>query len=260
MDYDRMVDSVKRKYGWAADTPDFRDLNLTAIMPKAVKLPSIVDLRPNCSPVEDQGAVGSCTANALVGAIEYLMLKDKHPFVNMSRLFVYYNERAMEGTVGQDAGAQIRDGIKTLAKKGICSEELWPYIPVKFKNKPSAVCYKQALDYQITSYARINTLNEMMSCLASGFPFVFGFAVYESFESPEFAKTGILNMPDKSERMLGGHAVMCVGYRQDTKRFLVRNSWGVGFGMGGYFTMPFEYLESRELSDDLWCIRMGENM
>jgi C1A family cysteine protease len=255
-----MADNVKRKYGWTADTPDFRDLNLSAVMQPAVTLPPVVDLRTNCSPVEDQGAVGSCTANALVGAVEYLMIKDKHPFVNMSRLFIYYNERAMEGTVGQDAGAQIRDGIKTLAKKGVCSEKLWPYVPAKFKNKPTKVCYKQALDYQITAYARLNTLDEMLSCLASGFPFTFGFSVYESFESQEVARTGVVNMPSTTERMLGGHAVLAVGYRQDTKRFLVRNSWSQNWGQKGYFTMPFDYLSDRNLSDDAWVIRMGEQM
>ena len=255
-----MVDSVGRKYGWTPDLPDHRDFNLCKVMAPVASLPKIVDLQPICSPVEDQGSVGSCTGNALAGGIEALMVKNKKPFMNVSRLFIYYNERAKEGTVGQDAGAQIRDGVKTLAKYGVCSEALWPYIPAKFKNKPSKVCYKQALDYQITSYARLNTLNDMMSCLASGFPFVFGFSVYEGFESPEVAQTGIVNMPKSGERMLGGHAVLAVGYRQDEDRFLVRNSWGTGWGMKGYFTMPFDYLTNRDLSDDFWVIKMGENM
>ena len=147
----------------------------------------------------------------------------------------------------------IRDGIKTLHKDGVCAEPLWPYDIKKFSMKPALACYKMAKKRRIESYHRIATLNEMLSCLTEGFPFVFGFAVYESFESPETARTGIAQMPKKDERMLGGHAVCAVGFDQKTKRFLIRNSWGTGWGMEGYFTIPFQYLET--LADDFWTIR-----
>lgn len=244
-------------YGWVPDLPDQRDFLYRAIRMAPTVLPHDVDLRPDCSPVEDQGNLGSCTANALVGALEFLELKAKEPLVDLSRLFVYYNERVIEHTVKTDSGAMLRDGIKTLAKQGVCSEKRWPYIITKFAVKPTPKCYKEAASHTITSYHRILTLDEMLSCLAEGFPFVFGFTVYESFESETVARTGTVPMPQPGERVLGGHAVLAVGYDEGTKRFLVRNSWGTGWGVGGYFTMPFAYLSDRNLSDDFWTIRAG---
>jgi C1A family cysteine protease len=223
-------------------------------------LPARADLRPICPPVEDQGQLGSCTAHALTGALETLENKDKLPLVQMSRLFVYYNERAIEHTITQDSGAMVRDGIKALVKQGCCAESKWPYAVSKFTSKPTAACYKDGMDHQITSYQRIDTLDQMRACLAAGFPFVFGFTVYESFESQAVAKTGTVNMPKTTERPLGGHAVLAVGYDDKAKRFTVRNSWGPGWGIKGYFTVPYAYLESRDLADDFWTIRRGEKM
>ena len=247
-------------YGWVPDIPDNRDVMFRKVYKVPAKLPATVDLRPRCSPVEDQGQLGSCTANALVGALEFLMLKDNKSFRDMSRLFVYYNERVIEHTVSEDSGAMLRDGIKTLVKQGTCREKLWPYDVAKFTKKPTPACYKQALDYQITSYQRIDAVDEMRSCLAAGFPFVFGFSVYESFESEEVAKTGVVKMPGRKEKMVGGHAVMAAGYDHGKKRFIVRNSWGTEWGMKGYFTMPYQYLANRNLSDDFWTIRAGEGI
>jgi len=248
---------VKRIYGWKPDLPDIRDHMYGDVQPtKPIALPPSVNLSPNCSPVEDQGSLGSCTANALVGALEYIEQKDKCVFVDLSRLFVYYNERKLEGTVNQDSGAQIRDGIKTLASQGICSEKNWPYMVSKFTNKPTTACYKEGLLHTITSYQRINNLNDMKTCLASGYPFVFGFTVYESFESQEVATTGILPMPSSSERVVGGHAVCCVGYDDSKKMVLVRNSWGVDWGLKGYFWMPYNYISNNNLATDMWKINI----
>jgi C1A family cysteine protease len=166
----------------------------------------------------------------------------------------------IEGTVKSDSGAMIRDGIKTLKKQGVCSEIKWPYVISKFAVKPKSACYKEALNHQITSYHRILTLNEMRACLAEEFPFVFGFTVYESFESQEVARTGIVNMPQPNEGTLGGHAVLAVGYDDSEKRFIVRNSWGTDWGQKGYFTIPYDYVADRNLSDDFWTIRKGEKM
>jgi len=249
----------KPGYGWVPDLPDHRDLLYSQIAPAAV-LPPSVDLRPICSPVENQGQLGSCTANALAGALEFLERKDNIKFVDLSRLFIYYDERAIEHTVKSDSGAQIRDGVKTLAKQGVCPEKEWPYNPAKFAVKPSAKCYADALQHQITSYHRILTLDEMRNCLAAGFPFVFGFTVYESFESQQVAQSGVLNMPQPGEKVLGGHAVVAVGYNDSEKRFVIRNSWGTSWGQQGYFTMPYDYLTNRNLSDDFWTIRRGEHM
>jgi len=246
--------AVKHGYGWMHDLPDQRDFLYAAVRPIPAKLPSSVDLRPLCSPVEDQGALGSCTGNAIVGALEFLELKDKLPLVNLSRLFVYYNERVMEHTVQSDAGAQIRDGIKSVAKQGACSETKWPYVISKFKVKPTPACYKEALSHRIVEYHRLVTLDDMRACLAEGYPFVYGFTVYESFESQQVAQTGIVPMPQKSERILGGHAVVGVGYDDTQSRFIVRNSWGTGWGMQGYFTIPYEYLANPQLASDFWVV------
>jgi C1A family cysteine protease len=218
-------------------------------------LPAKVDLRAKCPPVENQGQLGSCTANALAGALEFLELKDRRPLVDLSRLFVYYNERVIEHSVKHDAGAMLRDGIKTLAKQGVCAEKLWPYVIKKFATKPTATCYAQAQQHTISSYQRLSTTQEMRACLADGYPFVFGFTVYESFESDAVARTGTVPMPTRHERTLGGHAVCAVGYDDKSQRFIVRNSWGADWGRKGYFTMPYAYLADRNLSDDFWTMR-----
>jgi len=245
----------KRKFGWLPDIPDQRDFLYATILKVPKVLPPVVDLRKACSTVEDQGELGSCTANALSGSLEFLDLIDDNNYTDKSRLFIYYNERAIEGRANEDSGAMLRDGIKALVKWGCCSELQWPYTISAFASKPTSACYKSAIKSCIVSYHRLNTLDEMKICLASGFPFVFGFAVYESFESPSVAKTGRATMPRKNERMIGGHAVMAVGYNEKQKMFIVRNSWGTDWGMNGYFTMPYGYLASRDLSDDFWVIK-----
>ena len=247
-------------YGWVPDLPDQRDIVYSRVYRIPPSLPTSVDLRPHCSAIEDQGRLGSCTANALAGAIEFLEKKDEVPFEDVSRLFIYYNERVIEHMVKADAGATLRDGIKTLVKQGVCSEKLWPYVISRFTLKPSPACYRDALTHQVTSYQRIQTLGEMLACLADGYPFVFGFTVYESFESIAVARTGIVSMPAPAERAVGGHAVLAVGYNESERRFLVRNSWGRAWGRKGYFLMPFDYLADRNLSDDFWTIRRGEQV
>ena len=247
-------------YGWLPDLPDHRDrtYRLRALARRA--LPRSIDLRAGCSAIEDQGALGSCTANALVGALEFLEIKDGLHATDLSRLFVYYNERVIEGTASQDSGAMLRDGIKSLARQGVCPERSWPYRIARFAQRPGTACYRQGLAHRITVYERLDTLADMRNCLASGFPFVFGFTVYESFESTTVARTGQANMPRRGEAVLGGHAVCAVGYDDSNLRFLCRNSWGTRWGQGGYFTMPYAYLEDRNLSDDFWTVQRGSGL
>lgn len=248
-----MTKRLRRGYGWNPDRPDQRDMIYSAVAP--VPLPESVDMRPLCPPVVDQGALGSCTANALAGAVGFLEMKDKVPFVPVSRLFVYYNERLLEHTTKSDSGAIIRDGIKTLKAQGACAEALWPYVIAKFTRKPKVAAYTAAAKHKIYSYARLTSLASMQQCLAGGFPFVFGFTVYDSFESSEVAQTGVVPMPAPGEQVLGGHAVLAVGYDLASGRFIVRNSWGTGWGQAGYFTIPFAYLVDPNLADDFWTVR-----
>jgi C1A family cysteine protease len=246
------------RYGWKPDLPDQRDLMFHSIMPPMMALPPKVDLRACCSPVEDQGNLGSCTAQALVGNLEFLEVKARVPYSNLSRRFLYYNERVIENSVNEDSGAMIRDGIKSLSKDGVCTERKCPYRISSFASKPSKGAYTEATDHQILEYRRLLIVKEMKTCLAEGYPFVFGFSVYESFESDEVAKTGIAPLPASGEQLLGGHAVMACGYDDSTERFIVRNSWGTKWGMKGYFTLPYGYFTDRNLSDDFWTIRRCE--
>lgn len=245
--------NMKRTYGWIKDKEDSRDRLYKLSRPRIATLKPFVDLRKSCSKVEDQGTLGSCTANALAGNIELLDKLIDGAYTDVSRIFLYYNERAMEGTISEDAGAMIRDGIKTLAKDGICAETLCPYDIEAFTRKPLPEAYEDAKKHLITSYMRITTLNEMLVCLSDGYPFVFGMDLYESFESDKISKTGKVPMPKDGEEYLGGHAVMAVGYNLITKQFIVRNSWGEGWGREGYFTIPFDYLV--KYGADFWTVR-----
>jgi C1A family cysteine protease len=247
-----------RWYGWIPDLPDHRDLIFTAPFAAAAPLPNRVDLRSTCPPVYDQGALGSCTANAIAAALEFDQLKQALDDVFVpSRLFIYYNERVVEGTVNEDAGAMIRDGMKSVASQGAPHERLWPYVLSKFSTKPSAASYRDAAKHPAVLYQRlVQHLTQFKACLAAGYPFVFGFAVYESFESAAVTRTGRVPMPKPAERLIGGHAVMAVGYDVAKRNFIIRNSWGEGWGMKGYFTMPFDYLSDGNLSDDFWTVKL----
>ncbi len=247
-------------YGWVPDLPDHRDLMYSAPLAQLGPLPAKVDLRKKCPAVYDQGQLGSCTANAISAAFEFEQLRqDPKKAFMPSRLFIYFNERSVEGTVNQDAGAMIRDGIKSVVKLGVCPEKEWSYDIAKFTKKPSVQCYKDALANQVLSYQRlVNSLSQLKGCLTAGYPFVFGFSVYEEFESQAVAKSGVLNLPGAKEKQLGGHAVMAVGYDEGKQRFIVRNSWGADWGQKGYFTIPYAYLTDSNLSDDFWTIRLVE--
>jgi C1A family cysteine protease len=242
-------------YGWRPDKPDFRDLYAVE-KPRTVPLPDVVDLRPLFQPVYDQGQLGSCTANAIAGVIQFGQRKQKLAEFIPSRLFIYYNERVIEGTISEDAGAEIRDGVKSVNKLGAPPEKDWKYIESKFAHKPTKKAYTDGKKHPSLRYSRVRrSTDAMRGCLADGFPFVFGFTCYDSFEGSEVAKTGILNMPASDENVVGGHAVICVGYDIVSKRVIVRNSWAADWGQNGYFTMPFDYILDENLADDFWVIK-----
>jgi len=246
------------KYGWIPDLPDQRDLQYKQLAPSITLLPGAIDLRSKCTPIENQGDLGCCTACALVGNLEFIKKMKLNKIIDFSRLFLYYNERLLRHTQNSDSGSSIRDGIKTLVKTGDCLENLWPYDVAQFAIKPPLKAYQQAQNMEITKYYRLKAANEMKHTLSLGFPFVFGFAVYESFESLIVTKTGVVPLPKPNERVVGGHAVMVVGYDDSKNYFIVRNSWGVNWGDKGYFYMPYDYLTNTKLSSDFWTIRAME--
>ena len=183
-------------YGWKPDLPDFRDFSYNAPAPILEALPPRADLRANCPEVYDQGQLGSCTANAIAGAFEFDLIKQGAPVFTPSRLFIYYNERVIENTVDRDAGAYLRDGMNSISNAGVCNETSWPYNINEFATKPFESCYQKAATHKALSFYRVaRSLTQMKACLADGYPFVFGFSVYESFESIEVRTSGIVNLP-----------------------------------------------------------------
>ena len=252
-----------KKFGWKPDLPDARDIHYAPTIANPADLPKAVDLTKVFStiPILNQGNLGSCTANALAVCNMAAQIKENkdNPFIP-SRLFIYYNERLMEGTINEDSGAMIRTGIKSLLRQGAPTEAEWPYRVAKFRTKPPIAVYKDAANTQLLTYARINnrSLNDLMSVIASGLPFVFGFSVYESFESMDVERTGLYKPDPMDEQIIGGHAVAAFGYDQKEQTFTIRNSWGAAWGLGGYFKMRFADISNSNMCDDFWVLRTTE--
>ena len=254
----------RNKYHWVRDPVDTRD-HIYQIAPLTVNPPS-VDLRQYCSAIEDQGNLGSCTGNAIAGQIELIQRKaNPAKGRDVSRLFIYYQERVIEGTVRWDTGAFIRDGIKACYTYGAPLESLWPYTISKFATKPSTTAYSDALNRKVTGYQRCTNFAAVKNALAAGNPVTIGFDVYESFESDIVNNTGVMPYPDtRTEQYLGGHAVCIVGYFDNFRStgkgyFVVRNSWGTSWGDHGYFYMPYEVIQNVNMSADFWLISAVRN-
>jgi len=246
-----------KRYGWTPDLPDNRDKVFEYM--KLGHLPDFVDLRDKCPPVVDQLELGSCVGNSIASAFRFEQMRQKAPDWQPSRLMIYYNARDLEGTEDYDSGSQIRDGIKSIADQGVCPETDWPYDITKFAERPPPSAYTTGLNNQAISYRRVGfSLHSMIACLALGLPFVFGFSVYQSFESDKVASTGVVPMPTDKESVVGGHAVLCVGLDRAKETFLIMNSWGTSWGMDGYFTMPLDYLTNPNLCDDRWVVSKVE--
>lgn len=243
----------QRKYKLVRDKHDHRDHLYRADAP--IEVPDLIDWRPGCSPIQDQDQLGCCTGFAIVAAIEFDENKQRETFIKLSELFVYFNERDFEGDIGEDGGAEIRDGIKLIAKFGICQEALWPYNEGKFKERPSLECFQDGLNHRALAYKRVSvTESDFEHALAAGYPIVMGIDVYESFESDEVAATGYVPMPNvETEQGLGGHAVLAVGYDRIKRLVIVRNSWGPNWGDKGYFYLPYDFVFGGYVSD-CWTV------
>lgn len=248
-----------RVYGWKRDLPSpFVPQHEHLALEAAPILPE-TDMRPSWPTPYDQGQLGSCTGNGLGGAVHYVLRKAGKVDTSWlpSRLFVYYNERAREGTISSDAGASIGDGIKVIQHNGVPDEKYWPYDTARFTQRPSAMAYVQALQHRALSVGRLRqTHTDLRTALSQGFNIVFGFSVFESFESEAVAATGIVPMPDASEQLLGGHCMVIVGHSDARQHYIVRNSWGVSWGLGGYAEMPYAYLESPDLASDFYVVKV----
>lgn len=256
---DPKVRKKRAKYGWRRDLVDPRDRIHLGTMP-LVRLPPSVDLRTKFPPVLNQGNIGSCVAHAVGNAHLYSQKVQNAPTLFLpSRLFIYYNARAKINAINSDSGCTIRDAIKSIGRQGAPPESCWPYIEKKFREKAPRACYMEALKHQAIDYRRVlQSLSQLKNCLAAGQPFVFGFSVFESFESAAVSRTGKAPMPATNEDMLGGHAVLCIGYDDHSRRFIIQNSWGVSWGNKGYFTLPYEYLLDPNLADDFWMLQTVE--
>jgi C1A family cysteine protease len=276
--------SIKGKYylGWLPDLPDFRDFTVSSegvremlkdmgvLKTDPSTLAGSVDLRKWCSPVEDQGDLGSCTANAGIGLVEYFETKASGRHIDASRLFLYKATRNLMHQTG-DNGAYLRSTMGALVLFGAPPEEYWPYKVEKFDEEPPAFCYSFALNYQSIKYVRLDSegkskadiLRQIKTNLAAGLPAMFGFTVYSSIT--QASSDGRIPFPEKGDRVEGGHAVVAVGYDDNLEirhkasdattrgAFLIRNSWGTGWGDEGYGWLPYDYV-LKDLALDWWTV------
>lgn len=247
-----------RKYGWIPDVPDHRDQVFsfsTTFIP-----PPKIDLRDKQSKVFDQGQIGCCTAVAVSGALEYIQLnktKFWDEYEGVSKLFTYYNSRVLQRTVNEDSGVSIRNAIKTVSKWGFCKEDTWGFDSKNLFAKPTDDAYAEAYPERMRSYFRVShSLFDMKSCLMRNMPVVIGVSLYESFEDEVVRKTGKVPTPKNTESLLGGHAMLCVGYDDSIKSFIVKNSYGLDWGDKGYCYIPYNYLTNSGLADDFWAIKV----
>ncbi len=243
---------MQRGMGYIPDHFDVRDKyrkNFDSVIANITE--KSVDLRDMCSPVKDQGQIGCCVAASIVSMVEALDKKDDGNYDYLSWLFLYYNARERTRTEHMDAGASIREAIKSLRSDGCCKEDEWGFNPENVVVKPLSSAYDDAKDYKLLSYYRVCTVPEMLECIQQEYPFVCGFKIYESFNHPD---KGMIKIPEENERFLGGHAMTCVGYEvKEEACFIFKNSWSREWGDEGYCYIPFRYME--HYGADSWTVR-----
>ena len=244
--------------GWFRDPEDPRDYQ--AVFSAGAQLPRQVDLRPRCSPVENQRHIGSCVANAVVGAAEYLeaIATGSNRPPDLSRLFVYFNARYLHGAQMKDSGTYVRAAMASLTFYGVCLESIWPYDPSRYAQPPSAEAYRDAQKRQGLEYARIRPGDEIKQALAAGFPVAFGTAIPKACYV-QATNGGRLPMPDSvPQDEIVGHAMLLVGYDLDQGHYIIRNSWGEEWGDRGYCYAPLALIDTYPHSTDFWVLRRLE--
>ena len=241
--------------GWQRSLPDIRDKVLTAERFGSAPIPSHRDDRAAMPPVYNQLRTNSCCGNGTAGALQYMRRKEGLEDFIPSRMFIYYNGRAMDGSEGHDGGSQVRNVIKSVATSGACAETEWTFDTNHINSKPTDKCYYDAKTDLVTSYASVpQDIDAIRACIANDIPVVFGFSIYSQFESDAMAQTGMLEMPGPFSIQLGGHCVVACGYSDKSKVVIVRNSWGKSWGDSGYMYFPYDYLVNPRLCADFWQI------
>lgn len=215
------------------------------------------DLTPLMPPIQNQGNLGSCTGNGVARILDYAHRLKTGKFYTPSRLFIYYNERAMEGTINEDSGAMIADGILSVNKLGAASERCWPYDITKFNKKPKSDCYKSALNKQALKFYKLDNGDgtSIRKALSMGFPVVFGCYVYNAIYDVNAAKY-VVPMP--AGKPIGGHCMVITGHDDSTQLYTVDNSWGTEWGRGGRCAFQYAYIHNRRITDDAWVIEIAE--
>lgn len=271
------MNDIEFKFGWKKDVEDVRDYIYELNQSFSIQtIPTKVDLRPHCPIIVDQGPLNASVGNAIAGALQIRQIKQGKvyydpaigrtmPYTSYvfapSRLFIYYGARELEGTQNEDAGAQIRNGIKFVAKTGAATSKSWPYHSYTVNTKPAPEAYQTAEQRGgLLKYHRILSINRFakLNALADGNAIIFGFSVFSNFLTTKVTNTGYVGMPKSKDKLIGGQAAVIVGYDLSTQRYLCRNSWGVNWGDKGYFTIPFEYLDNPFLAGDFWITTQVE--
>jgi len=248
-------------YGCRPSVPDQRNLKFLHL--GNTPLPAVISLRDKMPTPLDQGQLGSCTSNAMANIFKYHLIKDNvagEKFVP-SRLFIYYNSRSLENTVNSDSGATIVDTCKAVNRFGAPAEHEFPYDITKYTVKANAKVYSDASHRKAVKYQVVQpNIEQIKGVLTQGLPVQIGFSVYESFESDEVAKTGIVPMPSQSEQNLGGHSVVVIGVNDNTQLVECENSWGTELGQGGFFYLPYAYILDPNLTWELWAIDLVQRV
>lgn len=240
---------------------DERDHMFATALEAQVDLPPSKDLRtkPYFPPVLQQSSLGACVAHATASSVYFCLGKENIEQWFPSRLFLYYNTRVfVEHTdPSEDSGVAVRDMAKSISRYHMCREQWWPYDIAKFSEKPDKVAYEKATIHEKFQYKRIDNtkIDQIKTAIAKGYPVIFGMSVFESFESEETLKTGIVTMPTPTEECLGGHSLLLVSYNDKTQMFTVLNSWGPDVMDKGFCYIPYAYLTNSELADGFWVLK-----